>query len=474
MARIRLAMLTGGGEDLAPILERTKGYVDDLVTHSEHYSEGMGTLRNRLLEKALVGMADGDYLLMLDPDEIPDLEFPDVELTESVYSATYVGGGETWEKPTLLRVGTPAVWRRSVHEYLETPTQAVLLEGYHVEQPFSSSSRERQEWKVTQLLTEIDDPRSVYYLAQTYDCLGLKGEAMRWYLFRSYMGGFEEERWHALYKAACDSECCDYQMARVLFERCIAQRPGRPEGYYRLARLLDYFGDHAGAWATVQAGAAQPPSTDELFVNRWMQDRLREMATRRVGHIFDGQDETDDEWAKAMKDLDLGEGTIGDEQAKWLGDFVRDRGPITVAETGFGLGRSAWAILEANPDAEVVSFDLGDHPAVMTAWQRLYERFGARTSLYYGDSKKTVPQFIDDHAVDVAIIDGGHDYDTAIADIIHMRVAGREVIFDDLVDQPWAEGCVRAWNEAVDIGLVIEKERHGDGHRHTWAVGIYT
>ena len=79
MARLRLAMLTGGGEDLAPILERTKGYVTDVVTHSEHYSEGMGTLRNRLLAKAREGLDPGDYILMLDPDEIPDETFPDID-----------------------------------------------------------------------------------------------------------------------------------------------------------------------------------------------------------------------------------------------------------------------------------------------------------------------------------------------------------------------------------------------------------
>ena len=473
MARLRLAMLTGGGEDLAPILERTKGYVTDVVTHSEHYSEGMGTLRNRLLAKAREGLDPGDYILMLDPDEIPDETFPDIELTAPVYDVTYFGGGEDWEKPTLVRVDAEATWMRSVHEYLDTPAPAVHLDGYRVEQPFSSSKPERRQWKIAQLLTETDDPRSVYYLAQEYKCVDLKGEALRWYMKRSTMGGYEEERWHALFMAGRMAEHVDLRYAAVLYEQVIKQRPSRPEGYYRLARLQDYFGQHQAAWITTHDGASQPPSTDELFVNRWMQERLAEMATHEPGHIFDGQNEVDpsDAWAVAMKGFELGEGTIGDEQAKWLGDFVRGRGPLLIGETGFGLARSAWAMLEANPEVRVVSFDVGEHPVVGQVWKRLSDKFGDRVFLYLGDSKITVPQYKWDY--DLVIIDGGHDYDTAWSDLANLREPGREVIFDDLVDQPWAQGCVAAWNEAVESGLVIEKERHGDGHHHTWALGVY-
>lgn len=274
-------------EDLEPILERTKGYVDSVVTHSGHYSCGMATLRNELLAKAKVGLDGGDYLLLLDPDEIPSDSFPGVELTAAVYDATYIGGGDSWNKPTLLRVDEPATFKRSVHEYLDTPTRAILLEGYSVEQPFSSSSHERQMWKVEQLLQEQDDSRSVYYLAQTYDCLGMKGESFRYYLVRSTMGGYEEERWHAVYRAACLAESFDYSIAMTLFERCIEERPGRPEGYYRLARLVDYFGQPQRAHQLIGDGAAIPISNDNLFVNRWMESELRLRAALPVGHVFD-------------------------------------------------------------------------------------------------------------------------------------------------------------------------------------------
>jgi hypothetical protein len=285
---MRLAMLTAG-EDTEPIIERTKYYVDDVVTHSGHYSEGMGTLRNKLLFKAREGMEPEDYILMLDPDEIPSVELDVDKLTEPLYSVTYHGGGETWNKPTFLRADTPAIWKRSVHEYLDTVTAPVHLDGFIVEQPFSSSNPERRRWKVDQLLSETHDPRSVYYLAQEYKCLELRGESLRWYLARSKMGDYEEERWHALYMAACIAEDFDYDFAASLFERAIKERPSRPEGYYRLARLHDFFGNHELAWATAQTGAEQEISTDELFVDRWAEGRLKEMATHPVGHIFDGQ-----------------------------------------------------------------------------------------------------------------------------------------------------------------------------------------
>jgi len=282
---IRLAMLTAG-EDLGPITEATKDYVGDIVTHSGHYSEGMATLRNKLLEKARCGLGPNDYLLLLDPDERPQDTFPDVELTEPLYLITYRGGGETWEKEALLRVDAMAHYERSVHEFLDSPYEPVLLEGFEVEQPSSSSSRERQQWKLAQLLTEIDDPRSVYYLAQTYDCLEMKGEALRWYLMRSRMGGWEEERWHALYKAACLAENWDWELARLLFERARFQRPSRPEPYYRLARFYGFPGADARAWYMAHLGSLLSRCTDQLFVNRWMESELKVLAERPVGGLF--------------------------------------------------------------------------------------------------------------------------------------------------------------------------------------------
>ncbi len=278
-------MLTAG-EDLEPITAATSAYVTDVVTHSGHYSEGMATLRNKLLAKARAGLGAHDYLLLLDPDEVPQETLPDVRLTKPVYMATYRGGDETWQKEVLLRADVPAFYKRTVHEFLDSPFEPVLLD-FSVEQPSSSSSKKRQEWKLRQLLKETNDPRSVYYLAQTYDCLEMRGEAFRWYLRRSLMAGWEEERWHALYKAACLVETWDYALARTLFERAKDERPSRAEPYYRLSRLYDHSGEHTLAWKVIQEAAALAPSEDKLFVNRWCERQVARLAQRSVGKLFD-------------------------------------------------------------------------------------------------------------------------------------------------------------------------------------------
>ncbi|OBI76396.1 hypothetical protein A5663_02955 [Mycobacterium sp. E740] len=151
-----------------------------------------------------------------------------------------------------------------------------------------------------------------------------------------------------------------------------------------------------------------------------------------------------------------------------------------VAEIGFNAGQSAYAMLIANPDLEVVSFDLGAHRAIKVGKRFIDERFPGRHTLILGDSKTTVPEYRAAHpetVFDVVFVDGGHDYDTAAADLANMRELSSPattLIMDDLVPgMSYGIGPMKAWSEAVEQGMIRESERVRNGRRRGWGRGHY-
>ena len=198
--------------------------------------------------------------------------------------------------------------------------------------------------------------------------------------------------------------------------------------------------------------------------------------------------------AKHLVYLALGRFVANDGSAsvgelEFMVELIRKSGAKLIGETGFNAGSSSYAFLRASPETEVVSFDIGYHGYVKPAKKLIDKEFPGRHTLICGDSKKTLPKFAKDHPgfkFDYIFIDGGHDYKTAKADIVNFRKlssAETIVIMDDLVPWlPWGVGPTRAWREAIDDGLVTQRELFIDGKRfeeikppgkNGWAVGSY-
>lgn len=163
-----------------------------------------------------------------------------------------------------------------------------------------------------------------------------------------------------------------------------------------------------------------------------------------------------------------------------------------VAEVGFNAGLSARAFLMANPYVSVVSFDLCETrsgPATRVSKAMIDKEFPGRHTLVCGDSTVTVPEYARDNPdirFDVVFIDGGHDYQTAKADITNMRALSTPetvVIMDDLV--PWfayGVGPAKAWTDAITEGVLKQVEVFKDGKPvdelkppglRCWALGHY-
>jgi predicted O-methyltransferase YrrM len=131
-------------------------------------------------------------------------------------------------------------------------------------------------------------------------------------------------------------------------------------------------------------------------------------------------------------------------------------------EIGFNAGHSANLILQANPHLHLTSYDIGDHEYTKIGKQYIDIMFPGRHTLVLGDSKVTVPK--DTKKYDAFFIDGGHDYETALADILNCKVLANQsaiVLVDDVIltesmAVSYTIGPTKAVGDCVRNGLIDE------------------
>jgi len=124
------------------------------------------------------------------------------------------------------------------------------------------------------------------------------------------------------------------------------------------------------------------------------------------------------------------EGYITPEQAEFMFAFIRLTKPRVVAETGFNVGHSALVIMRAMETyggGTLLSFDLGRYAETAGAAEKVkgyYENF----NIIYGDSKQTLSttlaQALSSNpaaTLDLGVVDGGHDVETARHDLLVME-----------------------------------------------------
>jgi Glycosyl transferase family 2 len=155
-------------------------------------------------EALTLAQGHGAYIWVMDADDTvvgtPDFTSlsADIYLLRRRHSSSTV-----YWRPELFRDGVRARWVGVTHEYAtcDDPHVAVRLEGeYHIEDRQLSSRNQSGEKFARDrdlLLAEVErnpeDPRSVFYLAQSYFDLGDFGNARMWYARRVEMGGGEQE-----------------------------------------------------------------------------------------------------------------------------------------------------------------------------------------------------------------------------------------------------------------------------------------
>jgi predicted O-methyltransferase YrrM len=122
------------------------------------------------------------------------------------------------------------------------------------------------------------------------------------------------------------------------------------------------------------------------------------------------------------------------KQIPWQIDDLKllSKNAKTIMEIGFNAGHSSELFLESSTDTKIVSFDLGFYNYVSVGKEYIDNKFPERHTLILGDSRITVPKYIQDNPemkFDFIFIDGGHEYPIASADILNCRaLANKDTI----------------------------------------------
>ena len=116
------------------------------------------------------------------------------------------------------------------------------------------------------------------------------------------------------------------------------------------------------------------------------------------------------------------------------------KGKQRVCEIGVNAGHSLLIMLEQNPTAEYILFDLGSHGYTRLCVEYIKQQYPkTRINVIYGDSKETIPNFILSNeylqeSFDLVHIDGGHGFLEFCADFYNCRYLVSNdglTIFDD-------------------------------------------
>jgi|TARA_B110000285_G_C14853963_1_gene481292 hypothetical protein len=116
------------------------------------------------------------------------------------------------------------------------------------------------------------------------------------------------------------------------------------------------------------------------------------------------------------------------------------KGKSKICEIGVNACHSLLFMLEVNPNADYLLFDLGNHAYTKPTLEYIKTEFpNTKIDIIYGDSKKTIPQAIFDnnellHSFDLVHIDGGHEFFEFNSDFYNCRYLSTKngvTIFDD-------------------------------------------
>jgi glycosyltransferase involved in cell wall biosynthesis len=213
------------------------------------------------------------YGLLLDADMVFEAGTLKQEpLGELGYTIVQSNGDLEYPNCRLVRMDHPWKCTGVTHEYWDGPafplSKSICWINDKNDGGCKSDKFERDARLLEAGLTEKpDDVRYMFYLAQTYHCLGRHEDAIRMYEKRYAAGSWVEEQWYSLYMIGQTYLTLGKP---IEFEQYMLKayelRPGRAESLYKLAKYFREKGQHHKAYQYVLMGKSIPLSKDSLFI----------------------------------------------------------------------------------------------------------------------------------------------------------------------------------------------------------------
>lgn len=228
----------------------------------------------------LMALARGtaDYLLLLDADMTVSYDTPRLRgLAADSYMLRHAEDPEYWIK-RLVRGDRRWWYVGATHEYIttdgtdRTENLDAIVVHHHGDGGTRAEKFERDRRLLSaQLRREPDNPRAVFYLAQTLRDLGRLDEAIDLYRRRAAMGGWPEEVFYALYQVGVLTGRAGHRdQAITTLLQAWNDRPQRAEPLYELAWMFRERGQHHLAHLVSERGIGIRVPADTLFVHRWI------------------------------------------------------------------------------------------------------------------------------------------------------------------------------------------------------------
>jgi len=221
------------------------------------------------------------YFLLMDADMELRVTRPDAfeGLDGPSYTMIQVAGGVSYPNTRLLHTRTEGRYIGATHEYLDVPTAGTIDGADFIDHADGSNRANKFERDIELLLADIEkdpeNPRSWFYLANSYRDAGMWHQAEQAYKKRIELGDWDEEVWNAeINLAACLKEQQSIE-AGFTYTALSAynRRPQRAEALYDLTKHYREKPDcQKTALIFCKAGLHLKRPDDTLFVADWVYD----------------------------------------------------------------------------------------------------------------------------------------------------------------------------------------------------------
>jgi len=157
--------------------------------------------RNLALEEAKLL---GDYILIIDADDILVINSPLPILNHDIYNLKIKYGNIEYERPQLIKSSIKSSWKCPVHEYLDCDGSRALLDNCFIKIT-NDGERSKDKNKFikdaelleNELKNDPNNPRYLYYLAQSYRDAGNINKSIEIFEKRIKINGWNEEDYMA-------------------------------------------------------------------------------------------------------------------------------------------------------------------------------------------------------------------------------------------------------------------------------------
>lgn len=212
-------------------------------------------------------------------------------------------GGCVYDFGCLKRCASEWKYAGAVHEVLISPEGAgptirvpncKITHAYYPGDNFERWKRDKT-LLFKDLAKEPNNPRTVFYLAQTHECLGELQPALDLYEVRASMEGWIEEHYEALFRCGRVARALEKPWIQVkdYFLQAFARDPRRAEPLCEIASQYWHEENHALAYVYAWAGAQIPASKEvSLFVDPLVQFKCLDIVGRSayyIGRFAEGQ-----------------------------------------------------------------------------------------------------------------------------------------------------------------------------------------